>query len=211
MRKVLNTLLLLLLCTTTVFAADVKLVASVSKSQVGVGEQFEIDYTITGAGSRFTPPDLSAFQVLSGPNISTSETIINGASSGSTTFSYILAATKEGSFTITAAAIVVNGHTVISSPLKIKVQGQAPPQANQPQQQAQAAPPDDDDLLDSSARAPGSVEASDLDFSESFSADLDEESDFSEELEPAFSVSFSESLPDSMATVLAFASESALA
>ncbi len=142
MRKVVYTLLLFLLCLTTVFAADVKLIASASKSQVGVGEQFEVDFTINGAGTRFTPPDLSAFQVLSGPNISASETVINGASTGTTTFGYILSATKEGTFNITAAAIVVNGHTVISNPLKIKVQGQAPPQQN-PQPQAQSAAPDD--------------------------------------------------------------------
>src|ERR1700744_5137621 len=122
MRKVVYTLLLFLLYVTTVFAADVKMVASVSKSQVGVGEQFEIDFTLNGMGTRFTPPDLSAFQLLSGPNISTSETDINGVSTTSTTYAYILSATKEGTFNITAVAIVVNGHTVISNPLKIKVQ-----------------------------------------------------------------------------------------
>ena len=142
MRKVVYTLLLFLLYVTTVFAADVKMVASASKSQVGVGEQFEIDFTLNGMGTRFTPPDLSAFQLLSGPNISTSETDINGVSTTSTTYAYILSATKEGTFNITAAAIVVNGHTVISNPLKIKVQGQAPPQPKQ-QQQAQSAAPDD--------------------------------------------------------------------
>jgi hypothetical protein len=131
----------LLLWTSSLFAGDLKLTASVSKSQVGVGEQFEIDFTINGTGTRFTPPDFSAFQLISGPNESVSATTINGASTVSTTYGYILSATKEGTFTITAAAIVVNGHTLISNPLKIKVQGQAPPQ-QKPQQQA-AAPPDD--------------------------------------------------------------------
>ena len=121
--------------------------ATVSKSQVGVGEQFEIDFTVNGMGASFTPPDMSAFQLLSGPNISTSETYINGVSTTSTTYAYILSATKEGTFNITAAAIVVNGHTLISNPLKIKVQGQAPPQPKQ-QQQAQSAAPDENTPTD---------------------------------------------------------------
>ncbi|MDB5024187.1 MAG: hypothetical protein JWP78_1942 [Mucilaginibacter sp.] len=130
----------LLLWTSLLFAGDIKLTASVSKSQVGVGEQFEIDFTINGTGTRFTPPDFSAFQLISGPNESTSVTVINGSSAISTTYSYTLSATKEGIFTVTAAAIVVNGHTLISNPLKIKVQGQAPaPQKPQPQ----AAAPED--------------------------------------------------------------------
>jgi hypothetical protein len=140
MKKGFFILLFLLLWTTLLFAGDIKLAASVSKSQVGVGEQFEIDFAINGTGSRFTPPDLSAFQVLSGPNESISATVINGSSVVSTTYSFILAATKEGTYNITAAAIVVNGHTLTSNPLKVKVLGQAPPQ---PKTQTQAAPADD--------------------------------------------------------------------
>ncbi|WP_426672164.1 BatD family protein [Mucilaginibacter sp. McL0603] len=140
MKKGFCTILFLLLSTTLLFAADTKFTATVSKSQVGVGEQFEIDFTLNTTGTRFTPPDVSAFQVLSGPNESISATVVNGSSVVSTTYSFILAATKEGTFNITAAAIVVNGHTLTSNPLKIKVQGQAPPQTKT---QAQPAPADD--------------------------------------------------------------------
>jgi hypothetical protein len=141
MKKRLYILSFLLLWTTLLLASDIKLVATVTKNQVGVGEQFEIDFTLNGVGNRFTPPDFSAFQILAGPNESTSATIINGSSSISTSYGYILSATKEGTFTITAAAIIVNGHTLTSNSIKIKVQGQAPPQ-QKPQTQA-AAPPDD--------------------------------------------------------------------
>ena len=140
--------LFLLLWSTFLFAADVKFVASVSKSQVGVGEQFEVDFTLNGTGDRFTPPDFSAFQILSGPNEATSASIINGNSNISTTYSYILTATKEGTFTITAAAIIVNGHTLVTNPLKIKVQGQAPPAQQKAQQPAAAAPTDDNTAPD---------------------------------------------------------------
>jgi hypothetical protein len=130
----------LLLRATLLFATDVKFTASASKSQVGVGEQFEVDFTINGSGDRFTAPDFGSFKLISGPNISPSTTVVNGVTVAGTTFGYTLSATKEGTFTITAAAIVVNRHTLLSNPLKIKVQGQAPP----PQKpQSQAAAPDD--------------------------------------------------------------------
>src|ERR1700712_5491360 len=101
MKKGSYIILFFLLAATMAFAADLKMTASVSKSPVGVGEQFEIDFTVNGLGARFTPPDLSAFQLVSGPNISTSETDINGVSTTSTTYAYILSASKEGTFNIT--------------------------------------------------------------------------------------------------------------
>jgi hypothetical protein len=139
MKKRFYTLSLLLFWSTLLFAGDIKFTASVSKSQVGVGEQFEVDFTINGSGNRFTAPDFTAFQFISGPNISLSTTIVNGATVYGTTYGYTLSAAKEGTFTITAAAIVVNGQTLLSNSLKIKVQGQAPPQQKP---QPQATPPD---------------------------------------------------------------------
>jgi hypothetical protein len=139
MKKASYILLFMLLWSRLVLAGDIKFIATASKSQVGVGEQFEIDFTLNGTGTRFTPPDLGAFQILSGPNESISASVINGTSVVSTTYSFVLAAAKEGTFTITAAAIVVNGSTLTTNPLKIKVQGQAPPQ-QRTQAQAATAP-----------------------------------------------------------------------
>lgn len=142
MKKGFYIILFLLVRSAALFAADVKLVATVNKIQVGVGEQFEVDFTINGSGSHFIAPDFSAFQIISGPSVSFGD----DGGSPKTTWAYTLSATKEGTFTITAAAIVVNGHTLLSNQLKIKVQGQAPPQAAQQTQTPQAAqhPPDVD-------------------------------------------------------------------
>ena len=144
MKKRITLIIGLLLCTSLLFAQG-KFVATVSKTNVGVGEQFEVDFTINAGGTHFTQPDFHDFQVLSGPNISSSITSINGVSTMSISYGYILAAAKEGTFTIDEAAIVLNGHTLTTSSIKIKVKGQAPP----PQaQQAQAAAPDDNPKVD---------------------------------------------------------------
>jgi hypothetical protein len=139
MKKRISLVLFLLLNTTLLFAQG-KFVATASKSNVGVGEQFEVDFTMNGAGTHFVPPDFHELHA-DGPNIGSSFVDNNGVSTMSITYSYMVTAAKEGTFTIDAAAIVMNGHTLTTTPIRVKVKGQAPP----PQaQQAQAAAPDND-------------------------------------------------------------------
>jgi hypothetical protein len=136
--------LLLLFCTTTLFAQGVKFTASVDKNEVGTTEQFEITFTVNANGEKFTPPALTGFLVVAGPNVSQSMSIINGASSSAIAYSYDLVPVKEGTYTIGAATIVVNGKQLSTSPIKIKVvkglsnaQNAAARQQQQMQQQMQ--------------------------------------------------------------------------
>jgi hypothetical protein len=145
MKKRISLILFLLLTTNLLFAQG-KFVATASKSQVGVGEQFEVDFTMNGGGTHFVQPDFHDFQVVAGPTIQSSFTSVNGVSTMSLGYGFILVANKEGSFTINAAAVVIDGHTLTTTPLKIRVKGQAP--AQQPQTQAQAAAPDDNAKVD---------------------------------------------------------------
>lgn len=99
--------------------------------QVAVGQQFRLTYTADShdvSGFRIGQvPD--AFDILTGPHTSTSSSfqMINGKTtqSSSVTYTYILSATKNGTFTIPAATITINGSQVSSSALKIIVSGQA--------------------------------------------------------------------------------------
>ncbi len=93
---------------------------------VVVGDQFRLSYTITTQEVRdFNAPSIKDFDVLMGPNRSTkSETqIINGnmTSTTSVTFTYILMASKEGTFTIPGATITANGNQMVSNSVQIKV------------------------------------------------------------------------------------------
>jgi hypothetical protein len=112
---------LLLFCTGVLFAADIRFTASVSKTEVGTTEQFEVTFSLSGNGDRFTPPAFNGFLVVSGPNVSQSMSVINGASSSSMAYSYELVAVKPGTYTIGPATIVVNGKTLSTQPIKIKV------------------------------------------------------------------------------------------
>jgi len=118
------------------FAQDIRFTASASKTTVGTGEQFEVTFTINANGHRFSQPDMSGFEVLSGPNMSNSMTSINGNTTVSTSYSYDLMAAKQGTFLIGPASIVVNGHRYTTNPIRITVvKGQPVPQGRQMQQQ----------------------------------------------------------------------------
>ena len=124
-------LVVLALCTNLLFAQEVRLTASVSSTEVGVGQPFEITFTVNGNAERFNPPVLNGFQVVSGPNQSSSMTSVNGNTTVSMSLSYDLVALKEGEYTIGAATMVMNGKTYKSNAIKIKVvKGRAVPQNN---------------------------------------------------------------------------------
>ncbi len=139
------TYLLILIIPGSIFAQNVKFNAS-AKNVVVVGEQFRLTYVVNAQGSGFKGSSLSDFVVLSGPNQSTSSQtqIVNGkvTQSISYSFSYILQAKKEGSFTISSASITVDNKEYKSNALKVRVianpnKGQTKQQSGRPQQQQQ--------------------------------------------------------------------------
>ena len=100
-------------------------------AQVAVGEQFRLSYTVnTDDAKGFRAGDIpDAFDVLMGPSTSqqSSFQMVNGhtSSSSSITYTYILSANKNGSFTIPAAHVTAGGKSISSNELHIKVSGQA--------------------------------------------------------------------------------------
>ena len=127
----------LLLIVSGSYGQDVVFTAS-ARETVSVGEQFRLIYSLNTQGSGFKAPVLKDFNILSGPqqSQSTSMQMYNGQINKTVefTYTYILQATREGSFTIPAANINVDGKNHQSNSLTIKVSaGSAPP----PQQQQQ--------------------------------------------------------------------------
>ena len=100
-------------------------------SHVAVGEQFRLTYTVnTQNVSDFRAGNIpDELEVLIGPNRSmqSSYQMINGhtSSSSSITYTYIVSATKNGTFTIPPAHVVVDGKSIASNALTIKVSGSA--------------------------------------------------------------------------------------
>jgi hypothetical protein len=131
-------LLSLLLAYTTIFGQDIEFTAS-AKEVVEAGDQFRLIYSVNGQASGFRTPSIKGFSVVSGPNQSQSSRmqIVNGQVSQSVeyTFTYILQASSEGTYTIPPASVNVAGKTYQSNSVTIKVvKGNTQPQQQGTQQ-----------------------------------------------------------------------------
>lgn len=129
-----------LIFATNIAAQDVNFSVSV-QGNMAVGQQFSLIFTLNAEGSGFVGPNLDGFEVLSGPNMRSGQNVVyaNGkvTQSVTTTFSYVLRATKEGNFTITSATITSKGKTYLSQPLTIRI-GKGSQQSSGYQQKGQS-------------------------------------------------------------------------
>lgn len=120
MRKLI--FLLITLISVQAFADDNVSFTASAPDVVVIGDQFRLSYTVTTLKIRdFRAPSMKGFDVLMGPSRSQQVQIINGNSSSSITYTYILMATEEGEFSIPGATIVANGNHMASNSVKIKV------------------------------------------------------------------------------------------
>jgi len=105
------------LCAVTAFAADVKIEASVDRTEVSVGGRFTYSLTITGSTDfdKVKLPKFTGFDVVSGPSSSTQIELVNGKMSRSGTHSYVLRAKKLGDRVIIPAIYKVSKRKSISS------------------------------------------------------------------------------------------------
>ena len=129
-------------------------------SNVSVGEQFRLTYTVnTQDVSDFRAGNIpEELEVLIGPNKSmqSSYQMINGhtSSSSSITYTYIVSATKNGTFTISPAHVVVGGKSIASNALTIKVSGTA--QGNSGSSRQRQNDEDGNEMRDAGSQISGS-------------------------------------------------------
>jgi len=111
----------LLFTSVVVMAQDVSFNAKPSKNRLGVNERLKIEFTVNQDGDNFRAPSFEGFEVVGGPSQSHSRQWVNGKSSVSISFSYILAPKKRGKITINQAEITINGEVYKSPPVTIDV------------------------------------------------------------------------------------------
>lgn len=104
-------------------AQEVRVVAL---EEVGLDDYFELKYIVENADvDAIELPDLSDFEVLSGPNLSTSSSImLNGSKmtqSKTTTYTYILEPKACGTFTLPRAKLKIDGKQRTAREVKVKV------------------------------------------------------------------------------------------
>lgn len=94
--------------------------ASVSQKEVGKNETFKITFKLKGSGKNFQPPDFNFFDVVQRGKYF-NRVIRNNNFSKEEVREYRLKPTKKGKFEIGAASVKMNGKTVKTDPIPIKV------------------------------------------------------------------------------------------
>ncbi|MBP7400663.1 MAG: protein BatD [Chitinophagales bacterium] len=97
--------------------------ATVSRNQVNTSDRFTVTFTLQNGSSisNFKAPAFSDFYVLGGPNQSSSFSSINGRTSQSISYGYVLQARTAGKFTIGSASIKSGKETLTTQPIIIDV------------------------------------------------------------------------------------------
>lgn len=126
----------LVFCTALSAKADEVSVECSAPSSVILGRNFQVTYSINSSADNISVPDIDDFTVLMGPSTMTSSSysFVNGKpqSSKQTSFTYVLRATKVGTFNIPAAKVTANGKSYTSNSVKVTVvQGDAGASASQ--------------------------------------------------------------------------------
>ncbi|HHB78199.1 MAG TPA: hypothetical protein ENK85_03065 [Saprospiraceae bacterium] len=98
--------LVFLLVSSFTFGQNMELTLSVNKDTVLMNNVLVVKYTIKQADpNQFEPPKFTHFQVVSGPNTSTSVSYVNGDVSRESTYSFYLKPDSPGTWTIPAITV----------------------------------------------------------------------------------------------------------
>ncbi len=114
--------ILIALISSSIFAQEAKLSATVSKNKLGLNQRLRIEFAINKqGGDHFTPPNFKNFKIVGGPSQSVSQSWVNGKVSFSQSYTYIIKPKRKGEFSIPSAKIEIDGETIKSDPIKIIV------------------------------------------------------------------------------------------
>ncbi len=103
-------------------AQEVSVTAEVSPNPVGVDEQVSLTITVVGGGAeRPQIPKIKGLKLTVGPSVSNQFQWINGQSSSSQSFTYILLPEAEGTVKLPPIAVRANGKTYHTGEITLKV------------------------------------------------------------------------------------------
>jgi hypothetical protein len=106
-------------------AQDARVTANVSADVVGVQEQFQLTITVSGnSSSEAEPPRIGqprGARIVSGPSVSTQYQWVNGRSSSSRSFAYILLPEQVGEIAIEPIEVRIGSTTLRTEPIRVRV------------------------------------------------------------------------------------------
>lgn len=99
-----------------------KFSAFVDRKRVALNQTFQVSFRLEDAQTqKIEYPSFSDFQILGGPNSSSSVTITNGQFSQSLTYSFYLRPKKKGNLSIGSASVEIEGKKYSTDPIQVEV------------------------------------------------------------------------------------------
>ncbi|WP_341833948.1 BatD family protein [Chitinophaga pollutisoli] len=125
-----------LLTAAAAHAQEFRFTTQVNTNVVAQDEYFQVQFTLVNPAnlSDFRAPAFNGFSVMQGPAVQQGMSNDNGRVTTYVAYSYTLAPTAPGNFTIPGATARVDGKTVRSNPVNIEVTRAGAPVKPQPQQ-----------------------------------------------------------------------------
>lgn len=119
--------------------AQINFSLSVAEKSISLNDQLYVTYTLSGTSKDVGMPliNFNDWDVISGPNTSVTQSWVNGKSSASIAYSFVLQPKQSGSLTVPSAEIAVHGKNYKSNAATVNVskgngQNRAQTQPSQP-------------------------------------------------------------------------------
>lgn len=117
--------MLLCLPMSMILSQETKLTATVDSTEIGDQDQLQLTVEVSGKGSgevkRIALPSLKNLTVVAGPSVSTRFQWINGISSSSKSFTYVLIPREVGDALIPPISVTLDGKEYVTRPIEVKV------------------------------------------------------------------------------------------
>jgi hypothetical protein len=124
-RHALVALVMFILSLSAILSQETNITASVDSTEIGDQDQLQLIVEVSGKGSGkvkgIAIPPLKNLAVVAGPSVSTRFQWINGVSSSSKNFTYVLIPREVGEALIPPITVTLDGKKYETKPLKIKV------------------------------------------------------------------------------------------
>ncbi len=124
MKKYCFVLLATMIAVLSAYAQDkpIRFTVEVSTDSILMDNYFEVKFILENAnGKNFEAPQFDNFNIVSGPNFSSSYSMANGEITQSMTITYYLEPKEVGAFYILPASVETGGKTLETSPLRVLV------------------------------------------------------------------------------------------
>lgn len=119
MKYLLSTVLLVF--SLSLYSQDIEFYAETNKDTLLVGNVMQLKFTILNGAGDFQAPNFDRLDIVSGPNVASSFSFVNGQSSQEMSYTYIIMPSQVGRFTIPSASLVTEEGTLVTKELSFTV------------------------------------------------------------------------------------------